>query len=91
MEFTTKAFDYSVGDLDAPTLYSVQTTDNPSEITSPVLFEVRGWSTKDLVSFGNYMLSLYPEKRAAAEAAGDVIMGVTDANISNWKELKNNG
>lgn len=87
MEYTTKALNYSVGDLEAPKLFTVQTTDNPNSIEKPVLLEVRGWSTSDLVSFGNYMLSTYPSKKAEAEASGDVMMGVTDANIANWKEL----
>jgi len=68
------------GDLDAPILFQIE-----EEGKSTLC--VRGWHTSALVSFGNYMLLRYPDKATNAELSGDVIMGVTDADLANWRFL----
>lgn len=69
-----------IGDLDAPIIFNIN---DPEERD---LFTVRGWSTTQLVSFGNYMLNRFAEKIQVALASGDRIMPVTDADLANWKE-----
>jgi hypothetical protein len=68
-----------IGDVDAPNMFSVH--DN----SGFTLFEVKGWTTSDLVSFGNYMLNRYPTK---ALDSSTPIMEVTHADFCNWKDAK---
>lgn len=67
------------------------------EVKSPIkvgeegreFLSVRGWTTSDLVSFGNYMLNRYVDKRNDAWAKNlseEDITGVTDADLANWRE-----
>lgn len=83
-EYSTEVKDGIVheyfGDLDAPVLFEI------SEEGKSILC-VRGWSTYDLVSFGNYMLNRYPQKLKESEANNDVLMPVTDADLANWRFL----
>lgn len=80
-----------IGDKQAPIIFQVEGTTVDATSAS---IEVRGWSTDDLVSFGNYMVSaqrenlidqhpelITPEDKEAAYHQ------VSDADLSNWRFL----
>lgn len=46
---------------------------------------MKNLTVKDLVSFGNYLLS------ERGKVSRQVLKSVTDADISNWKEKKKKG
>jgi hypothetical protein len=75
-----------VGDNQAPIIFQVEGTTIDARESS---IEVRGWHTKDLINFGNYMLDRYPAKtQDAIDENRDFITPVTDADFENWKLLR---
>lgn len=80
-------FKEDVGDLNAPIIFELR-EENKSTLC------VRGWSTSDLVAFGNYVVSDYrtklinqhPELTIADMEAAQVV--VSDADLANWLFLR---
>ena len=77
-----------IGDTIAPIIFQVEGTTVDAKQSS---IEVRGWHTQDLVSFGNYMVSLeremlidtHPELETALDKES-AYHQVSDADLHNW-------
>lgn len=75
--YTTEGF--YPGDNTSPELFKVSDTEGRE------LLSVRGWSTKDLVSFGNFVLNRFRNSQREADFIEDVQAQVWDADLENWK------
>lgn len=85
-------------DYEAPILFEAtfeEDGEQPIEFTEPSKLTIRGWSTEQLVSFGNFILSDY--RTNLIKAMGDVnpdnslfeerVKEVSHADIKNWQFL----